>query len=290
VSQVEDTLGWEAEQRPRAAIAAILSGLLVLTSNFLVQAAYRDYPSIDPLEALGEAASGETGVLKAAEVRYVDAHAGEIIASTVAIALGFFAMAFVLLYLWRAVMARRDDAPRPIRILALAGPVTLAVGSLMFSLGRVIAAGSFDGGSAQAARDALMPSVSQAGQALVLFGTFGMALAIVFIALNAMRVGLLSRFLGILGVIAGVLWIIPFDQLGLIRSLWLVAIGVMLLGRNRPPAWETGQAEPWPSQQELRERRDALRGEHAVDDSGSAADAGDAPVAAGARRKRKRRR
>jgi membrane protein implicated in regulation of membrane protease activity len=289
VSQVEDSLGWEAEQRPRAAMAAILSGLLVLTSNFLVQAAYRDYPGIDPLEALGEAATGESGALKAAQVRYVDDHAGEIIASTVAVGLGFIATAFTLHYLWRAVMARRDNAPRAIRILALAGPVTLAVGSLMYSLGRVISAGSFDGGSAQAAREALAPPVAQAGQVLVLFGTFGLALAIVFVALNAMRVGLLSRFLGILGVIAGVLWILPLDQLGLIRSLWLVALGVMLFGRNRPPAWNTGRAEPWPSQQELRERREALRGEHAVEDD-AAEESGDAPVPAAAKRKRKRRR
>ena len=36
----------------------------------------------------------------------------------------------------------------------------------------------------------------------------------------------------------------------------------MLLGRwmgGRPPAWQSAEAAPWPSQQELRERREAVR-------------------------------
>ena len=76
-----------------------------------------------------------------------------------------------------------------------------------------------------------------------------------------MRVGLLTRFMGVLGVIVGVAVapILPIDQQGIIRVFWLAALGVLFLGRwpsGMPKAWATGEAEPWPTQQQLREQRD----------------------------------
>ena len=44
---------------------------------------------------------------------------------------------------------------------------------------------------------------------------------------------------------------------------WLVALGALILGRwptALPKAWATGKAEPWPTQQQVREQRDAARG------------------------------
>jgi hypothetical protein len=83
-----------------------------------------------------------------------------------------------------------------------------------------------------------------------------------------MRVGLLTRFMGILGIIVGVTigagLIIPIDSQGIIRSFWLGALGLLLVGRwpsGMPKAWATGAAEPWPTQQELRQQRDAARAE-----------------------------
>ena len=76
-------------------------------------------------------------------------------------------------------------------------------------------------------------------------------------ALNAMRVGLLTRFMGVLGIIVGVLFVIPLEgALPIVKVFWLVALGVLFLGRwpgGMPPAWVTGEAQPWPTQQELRE-------------------------------------
>jgi hypothetical protein len=79
-------------------------------------------------------------------------------------------------------------------------------------------------------------------------------------------VGLLTRFMGILGVIVGVAVapILPIDQQGIIRVFWLAALGLLFLGRwpsGTPKAWVTGEAEPWPTQQQLRERREAARAE-----------------------------
>ena len=60
-----------------------------------------------------------------------------------------------------------------------------------------------------------------------------------------MRVGLLTRFMGVLGVIVGVAVapILPIDQQGIIRVFWLAALGMLFLGRwpsGTPKAWATG--------------------------------------------------
>jgi hypothetical protein len=73
-----------------------------------------------------------------------------------------------------------------------------------------------------------------------------------------MRVGLLTRFLGYLGIFAGVMVIIPVVQLPVVQAYWLAALAYLLTGRwpsGVPKAWNTGRAEPWPSAAEMREQR-----------------------------------
>ena len=57
-----------------------------------------------------------------------------------------------------------------------------------------------------------------------------LALALVFVALNAMRVGLLTRFMGVLGIITGALQILPFGgPLPVVQCFWLVMLGAAVL-------------------------------------------------------------
>jgi hypothetical protein len=74
-----------------------------------------------------------------------------------------------------------------------------------------------------------------------------------------MRAGLLTRFLGILGVVAGVLGVLPqLMPMPIVQSFWLIAVGLLLMGAGRaglPPAWRTGRAEPWPTAREAAEQR-----------------------------------
>ena len=81
------------------------------------------------------------------------------------------------------------------------------------------------------------------------------------ICLNAMRVGLLTRFMGVLGVICGALIVLPIlSPLPIVQTFWLGAMAVLLAKRwpnGVPPAWTTGEAAPWPSQAEAREARRA---------------------------------
>jgi hypothetical protein len=75
-------------------------------------------------------------------------------------------------------------------------------------------------------------------------------------------VGLLTPFMGILGAIAGALIVFQLPGISaIVQAFWLAALGLIIVGRwpgGRGPAWETGEAQPWPT---ARERQAQLRGE-----------------------------
>jgi hypothetical protein len=130
-------------------------------------------------------------------------------------------------------------------------------------------------------------------------GTIALAFAYVIIALNAMRAGLLSRFMGILGIIVGALIVLPLLPQGvpIVQIFWLAALGMLFLGfwpGGRGPAWETGEAEPWPAPQRamLQERGgDEPEAEPEAEPEPPSEDAEEeAPHPVSKKRKRKRRR
>ena len=296
---VEETLGWEAEQRPRAATAAVLSGLLLIVSNVLSQFALRDGPTANLLDSLQRAASANPVSLKARQVLFFDDNAVPLVIGGLLNALCLVGIALALGYLFRATVARRPELSPVLRVAVVAGPITAAVGTAMASIARTISVGDFASGSdrsSEAARDALQAPAVIAGEVLYAIGLFGLAVGLFFLALNAMRVGLLTRFLGVLGMITGAVWILGFDQIGLVRGLWFVFLGLLIAGRTPggvPAAWHTGRAVPWPSQQQIREQRAAARGETPAP---AAAEADRTPTAVAtphpqsAKRKRKKRR
>ena len=60
----------------------------------------------------------------------------------------------------------------------------------------------------------------------------------VVICLNAMRIGLLTRFMGVLGVICGALIVLPIlSPLPIVQTFWLGAMAVLLAKR-----WPNGVA------------------------------------------------
>jgi hypothetical protein len=204
---------------------------------------------------------------------------------------------YALLYLFRATKARAPEATTNVaRIAALIAVVTFPIGAVISDAPLLLADTP---ANAEEARDVAGNGVRLFGEMLQFFGTFALGLAFVLVALNAMRVGLLTRFMGILGIIVGLLVVIQLDAPQLIRSLWLVLLGALIAGRTaRPPAWETGRAQPWPSQQQIREaRQQAVAGSN-VPPSEPDAPVGEAEAAEAAaedrptpvKRKRKKRR
>jgi hypothetical protein len=80
-----------------------------------------------------------------------------------------------------------------------------------------------------------------------LAGRLGLAIALLYSCLYAMRVGLLTRFWGSLGMALGVAALLLIVQFSMIFFIYL---GLLLIGRlpgGKPPAWAAGKAIPWPT-------------------------------------------
>lgn len=78
-------------------------------------------------------------------------------------------------------------------------------------------------------------------------GALGIIVAFFYTCLWAMRTGLLTRFWGSLGMAIGIA-----AMLNLIVFLlaWLIYFAFLVLGMvpgGKPPAWKSGEAEPWPT-------------------------------------------
>jgi hypothetical protein len=308
--QPEATLAREEEGRTRAGIAAIAAGATTLISGVLVILINSSGPSgdkrtLDLLPALERSLKGQSnpqGLLAQQAVWLGDhwllwALSGVLLG--VAAALAFLPLRFLFL----ATQARNPGMGRGAIVAVVTGCVMLAVGSIVGSIALALDFKSFSDASTQtsgAVRDILSKGIYVVTRQLFEYlGGLALALGLVLVSLNAMRVGLLTRFFGILGILAGALLlpILRIDAPGIIRSFFFISLGLMIMGKwmgGRPAAWSTGQAEPWPSQQEQRERRAAVaRGEDpdlvAADDPTDPRD-DDATLAPGARRTGSRKR
>jgi hypothetical protein len=299
----EETLAWENAQRKRAGGAGTVAGLLLLASTIYGLARLSDAPKVTLTDGLRDVlgqppARGPRGLLTETAM-FLDDHKVDVIVTSIASAIGTALIAIVLGFLFRATQARNPALSRMAIYAALIGPVLFAIGPLLSGIGLVTDASSYVSKgvfSTLGAHDALRTGgLLGVGGLLAVLGQLLTALAFVLISLNAMRVGLLTRFLGILGVVSGALVIFPVGGTPIIvECFWLAFVGMMILGRGRaaPPAWHTGRAEPWLSQQQLREQREGPGGD---DVAGTAppsradedTDVLTAPAAA--KRKRKRR-
>jgi hypothetical protein len=148
-------------------------------------------------------------------------------------------------------------------VLLLLAPLLLAVGGLLNQLDLNDVAEEFlAGGSRSESRaEDLLEDRNVLGGALGSGGTLCLALSFVLISLNAMRAGLLSKFMGVLGVVVGGLLVLPLLPGGqsTVQIFWVAALGLLFLDRwpaGRGPAWETGEPIPWPSAADA--RADAL--------------------------------
>ena len=259
---VEETLAWEAQWAPRAAATAIVAGLFTLGGTVLQGAALRSRPSVTLSQGLHDAATPNNphGLLEPT-LAYVDRHMALLTIGQVLTALAAPLTALALIYLFRAVRARQLSFGQGALIAVAIGGVASLVGILVGQIAVDISVSNFVSAadhSTQAAHDALQPPIAIAAGLIQFVGHVALGLGFVLIALNAMRVGLLTRFMGVLGIMAGVFLAFPFFSIPIVQAFWLVAAGLLFLGRfpnGSPPAWETGRAEPWPTRQELLEQQ-----------------------------------
>jgi hypothetical protein len=304
----EDHLAWEARQRTRAAIAAAVAAVFVFLGTVWRALSLNDLPQNGLVEALDRAA--EPGAIGGSESLKIDTYqvfsdqAFGVLASSVVVAIGYLALGWTLTYLAVAARARRPEMPKLLVYLPMIAGILQALATVLSAFATNIAINDFLDGerTVDAAREVNRSGLGVFAQLVGLPGALGLALALILIALNAMRVGLLTRFMGVLGIITGTLQILPFGgPLPIVQSFWLLMLALLFSGRwsgGMPPAWRTGNAEPWPSGAEIREQRKRAaaeaRGEtfepaEAPDEEPEPVPAGPSPSAAARKRKRKRR-
>jgi hypothetical protein len=253
----QDQLQWEARFGRPAAVAAFVAGVLVLAGTFVSFSGYKDRPGI---------ARVPDSLLS------VNDHPGTWIAASVLQALSALCLIAVFYYLFRATAHRLPQFPRWFVYIVLIGPVLYAVSQVAGSIDRADVAQTFANGTShvgdfcpairgkagdECANDLLKDELSPVLIGLSLAGLVGTAFLFVMLPLRARRAGLMSQFMGVLGVIAGALMVLQLAPLlpQIIQAFWLGALGAMFLGNwpgGRGPAWETGQADPWPSAAERR--------------------------------------
>jgi hypothetical protein len=264
---VEETLAWERRQGPRAAIASAIAAIATLVGGLVSSTALSDQPHVPIATSLQNAATpgAETRAsLRTPQLQYIHDKAGTLILGGIILAIGYFALLPTLGYLYRATKARRPEFPRAILALALIGPALLGVAAIVFQVALTVKAGDFVNSSnhtRDAVDDVTNNGLLRGVQILNLPGTLCLAFALVLLGLNAMRVGLLTRFMGVLGIICGgALVLLPQNP---IIVFWLLALAVLFAGRwpsGMPAAWATGTAVAWPSATEVAEQRAAARG------------------------------
>jgi hypothetical protein len=285
---VADPVRNETRMRPRFAVVAAVGGLALFAAA-AVQAA---------------GAQAKVGELTVQLLVTNKRGALEVI-GTLINGLGLLALAGTLMFLFSAARARKPEMSPATSYTAIVGGVLGAVGGIAYGVVITLKAHDFATHGAQTypqANSLLSGAALAVLQYAGLLGSLLLAVSFVLIALNAMRVGLLTRFMGYLGMVAAgaSLLLIGSAPALLIEVFWLLAIGYMLAGRwpnGDPPAWRTGQAEPWPSAAEVREQRAKLTAKRRNGKGGAPAPEPE-PAAAAAqptrstspKRKRKRRR
>ena len=264
---VQQQLDWESANRPKAVAAAIVGGIFVVVPTIYIGASgvNADAPAVGPVQALTPALNGQFEAAvspRTALIEYWAHHSGPSIFAGALLALGMVGIAYVLWYLYAATKARRPQLPSFTRWLAIIGPLLMGVSSILVPLFRYLACQAFLDGtdtSRHAVDQALGGGGVLASAVAGLVGQLSLALTFVLIALNAMRAGLLTQFMGIIGVIVGGLYVFQVGPAPVLQAFWLLALVPLFLHRwpkGTPPAWTRGIAVPWPT---AAERRAALQ-------------------------------
>ena len=239
----EEQRAWEERAGKVAAAFAALSALFVIAAF-----AWR-------IAALPRSPEKEAEFLS-----QLAANKGDFLIAVVLGAISIALLPPVLLYLYRVTRFRREQILPAAAIFAVAGPLVLAVVQVLLHLDRVDTAEQFlaSGPRTDArAEDMLREGVG----AYVGFGYGGniaLGFALVVIALNAMRAGVLSRFMGVLGIILGALYVLPLGPTPLIQVFWLGSLAALFLGQwpgGRGPAWEAMAELPWPTAAQIAAHR-----------------------------------
>ena len=261
----EEQLQWEARFARPAALSAFAAGLLLIAGTVLLQSMLEDREDVEALADF---------------LLSVDASPSSLVIQAAVQGLAALCLIPVFYYLFRATVHRVPQIPRWFVWFLFIGPMLYAVAQVFGAVDRVDVAemfaaedytlddpdperlaeqcpairGEVGGDCAQE----LLQQNANIGAALPsLVGSVLVAFMYVMVPLRARRAGLLSPFMAILGVIAGVLLVLQLVPVVpiILQAFWLGAVGALFLGNwpgGRGPAWDSGEPDPWPTAAERR--------------------------------------
>jgi hypothetical protein len=241
----EAALAWE-ERWARPVAAATLGAILLIVAAIVIAT-----------QAVGSS-DGDSELL-----RNVDAHRDAQLISSILQAIGVGLLAAPLYYLFRAADARSEAMRGQLVGVVIAAPLFLGVLAILSGLSTLSAAADFVADEvprlvaegvalgSERANDAANDTIADAplrplAAGFGLGGQIGFLVAMFYTSMHAMRTGLLTRFWGSLGMALGAVSFLFFQ----FALLWFIYLGLLLAGwvpGGKPPAWRSGEAEPWPT-------------------------------------------
>src|SRR5579884_4182812 len=206
---VSDPVAQEVRLRPRYAALAGLGGVALVAAAAMQAAGPQ--PKVSELTI---------------ELITYSRRAGLTIAGAIFNGLGLVILAITLTFLLTATRTRRPGTSQASRITALVGGILAAVGSVAYGVEISSKAHQFvtHGEQTYVQANSLISGGALAGlQYAGLLGSLLLAIAFVLVSLGAMRVGLLTKFLGYLGIVAAAASILLIESLPAqaIQIVWL---------------------------------------------------------------------
>lgn len=206
--------------------------------------------------ALDQSGSVPLTGIETERYRAIDAAATDLLFSVILRSIAFALLLFPLLYLFRAAQARSARVSAPMVGFVFIGPILLAAQGVFAWIAQTQVGADFvaqagAGGDVYTLLDDLVEKSTafDIAQNLLFPALLGLIVVMVYVPLQSLRVGLLTRFFATLGMALGAsaLFIVPaISLLGLM--LWFGWLGLTILDKlrkSRPPAWDAGVAIPW---------------------------------------------
>jgi hypothetical protein len=254
---------WERRWARLVAIAAIAAAFLFL-AGVILQAGLVDQKD------------------DATQLTSTHDHSTALLGGAILLAVGAALFSAPLYYLLRAAKARNKEIRSSMLAFAFIGPILLGVRSILGWIATHDIANQFIAGSNHSADTAKHlidnSSLADTATALGLPAVLGLVVAMIYIPMMAMRVGLIPRFWGTLGMALGVgsalLGLVAFVGL----AFWFAYVGFLIGGwlkAGRPPAWDAGEAIPWPPPEPRGGRKDTAG---VVEGDGTEIDVGPDPA------------
>lgn len=282
----------QRRQAMYAAAGAVAITIVCVILEHLLSSKVPDFHQTDLVQTMAGTATGQTAprsFLTAVGGFKID-HGTETTILSVLRGLAYLLMIPVIVLLLRAARARKGTLGKFLEPIVMAGFVLMAVGT--------VAAGFLEpafyrhakdmGFTPGDIRDAYKHSSLVVASIPLTIGALGAGVPVALASIQSFRVGILPTYIGYMGVLIGMLFILPFEPTGILRAFWLSLVGAVFvggLGGGLLPAWATGEgvlAEPRAPRQPKQpvKARAPRGGKSAGASSGTKGDAGNADAAA----------